>query len=599
MHKVDTLGFRGAIFLACVVWFTATASEARQDIRHPDTKRLAAEFVLSEEPSNPDALVEIPDAVLRRAVEEELGKDEDESISRGDMAHLKYLYVDGDIRRLEGLEHALNLVSFYCTCTLGRDGISDLAPLTASDVLTNLRIYGCSLSDVKPLAEIHSLQFLDLTRNNVVDITPLAELGSLESVVLGENAIFSLSAIGDLRALKTLVVSFNYIEDVTPLEDLGSLTYLDIRRNVVTDLSALSELSSIEDLVLIENYISDIRPLIENESISAGAEIDIRYNPLSARALETDIPLLQERGVNVRFDAPESSTDAEVEIVDPEMRTIIQRATRRGDGWPIDVDDMEGVFVLDARGFHVKDIAGIEHAIKLSYVDLAGNSVGDISPLGDLSFLRVLYLDGNEVADLAPLSDLPLYALSLRDTRVRDFAPLANIERLRWVALDGNSISDVPLLPHRLEILHLANNAISDIGSLANLRWLSEVRLGGNAIRSLLPLAGLSNLAYVFLNDKSSQRSRAAQPGTPRRAPSAQQPCSQHRATAPRAAGSGGLARKSALGNVGEHPCARAAPGRHDRLDGPGGAVLSGGGREQRGLRSGSEQRQREWGCVH
>ena len=46
MYKVDTPRLRGPIFLACVVWFTATERDARHDIRHPDTKRLAAEFVL-------------------------------------------------------------------------------------------------------------------------------------------------------------------------------------------------------------------------------------------------------------------------------------------------------------------------------------------------------------------------------------------------------------------------------------------------------------------------------------------------------------------------------------------------------------------------
>ena len=60
------------------------------------------------EPSDPDALVDIPDAVLRRALEEELGKEEDEPITRGDMASLNRLRVGDGAGQLIGLEPHLS-----------------------------------------------------------------------------------------------------------------------------------------------------------------------------------------------------------------------------------------------------------------------------------------------------------------------------------------------------------------------------------------------------------------------------------------------------------------------------------------------------------
>ena len=498
MYKLACRNLHLAGFFACVASLATTAGNLGLAVVSPNATQHAVEVILPIV-SDPDALVNIPDAVLRRAVEEELGKGEDENISRRDMADLSTLSVSGDVGRLAGLEHAVNLVDFYCYCVLDGNDISDLTPLASLDVLTTLYMWGCGVSDVTPLSELRSLRTLVLGRNDITDVTPLAGLNDLEYLNFSLNAVFDLSAVNGLRSLKGLNAYTNYISDITPLESLDTLTDLNLQRNGISDIKVLSGLSMLSNLNLKENHIIDVDPLIENESLGVGAVVDLRYNPLSLNALETGIPLLQEKGVDVRFDAPESSTD--IEIVDPELRAVIERATRRGNGWPIGMDDMESVFVLDARGFHVEDLQGLGHATRLSYVDLSGSSVSDISPLDDLAFLRILYLDGNEVSDLAPLAGLPLWALSLRDTKVTDFGPLANIDSLRWLALDGNSISELPRLPRGLQILHLTNNAVADIGELANLRSLREVRLSGNSIRSLAPLGGLSNLAYVFLND--------------------------------------------------------------------------------------------------
>ena len=149
----------------------------------------------------------------------------------------------------------------------------------------------------------------------------------------------------------------------------------------------------------------------------------------------------------------------------------------------------------------IEDLAGIEHAADLEYLDLGGNAVANLAPLEALSSLRLLYLDGNEVSDIAALAELPLALLSLSNAKVDDFSALSNMYTLYWLALDANAIRDLPPLPASLQYLYLTNNAISDIGVLADLPRLREVRLSGNSIRSVAPLAGLSQLEQVFLND--------------------------------------------------------------------------------------------------
>ena len=583
------------------------------------------------EPSDPGALVDIPDAALRRALEEALGKEEDAPITRGDMASLDDLTIDGGVDQLTGLEHAINLVDLVCDkggvtdltplaelrsltqLSLQFNAISDIGPLSELDSLTSLNLHGNGIadivplaklisltelylgdnditdirvvaelrsltrlslrdnavSDITPLAELRSLTYLGLDYNAIVDIAPLAELRSLTWLNLSYNAISDIGPIAELRslwglflhgnpisdtmplaglealnalglgdngmadiaflaelrsltwlwlrgnaiadihalavleALETLNLRNNAISDIAPLASLESLTNLDLRVNDVADVAPLAGLDALEALDLAFNAISDIGPLVANDGLGRGDTLALERNPLSARALDNDIPMLQERGVEVTFDAPEplAEGDRAANIPDPAMRTVFEMALDKGPGWPIGVNEIAEITELDARGSRIEDLSGLEHATDLEYLDLGGNAVTDLALLGGLESLRLLYLDGNEVADIAALTELPLAILSLSDTKVDDFSALSNMDSLYWLALDGNAIRDLPPLPASLWHLYLTNNAISDIGVLADLPNLREVRLSGNAIRSLAPLAGLSRLEHVFLND--------------------------------------------------------------------------------------------------
>ena len=495
------------------------------------------------EPSDPDALVDIPDPVLRQALEEELDKEEDEPITRGDMATLNGLTINGGVDSLAGMEHAINLVDLVCVY----GGVADLTPLAELRSLTRLSLRANSISDIAPLGKLNSLALIDLWDNAISDIAPLGELGSLTTLNLGYNniadihalaglgsvttlelyynAISDIAPLGELGSLATLDLGYNDISDIHALAGLGSLTTLNLYNNVISDIAPLGELGSLATLYLgyndiadihalagldsltmlglDNNAISDIAPLVANDGLGSGDTLALERNPLSARARDTDIPMLQERGVDVTFDAPEplAEGDRAADIPDAAMRTVFERALDKGPGWPIGVNEIGEITELDARGSRIENLAGLEHATDLEYLDLGGNTVTDLSPLEKLLSLRLLYLDGNEVVDIAPLADLPLAILSLSNTNVEDFALLADMESLYWLALDGNSIRDLPPLPDSLRYLYLTNNAISDIGGLANLPQLREVRLSGNSIRSLAPLAALLRLEHIFLND--------------------------------------------------------------------------------------------------
>ena len=470
------------------------------------------------EPNDPDALVDIPDQVLRRALEEELKKETDEPITRGDMALLTYLDVEGGADQLTGLEHAINLE--YLSCSSGgvsdltplaelgsltalylrRNAIVDVAPLAGLEALTGLDLSYNAIFDVAPLAGLEALTWLNLIGNAVADVAPLAELEALKFLYLSSNAIADVAPLAGLEALTVLFLGGNAIADAAPLAGLEALTVLNLGINAIADVAPLAGLEALTSLRLDYNAIADVAPLVANDGLGNGDTLALEGNPLSALSIDTHIPKLQERGVEVTFDAPEAAGDRLADIPDPAMRTVFEGALNKGAGSPIGVREIAEIMELDARGSGVEDLAGLEHATNLWWLDLGGNAITNLAPLEDLLSLRVLYLDGNEISNIAPLAGLRLSVLSLGNTKVEDFALLADMP-LFWLALDGNSMRELPPLPDDLEYLYLMNNAISDIGGLADLPWLREVRLSGNSIRSLAPLARLWRLEHVFLND--------------------------------------------------------------------------------------------------
>ena len=401
-----------------------------------------------------------------------------------------------DIAPLAGLEALTSL-------NLGGNAISDIAPLAGLEALTTLSLGGNDIAHVAPLVELRSLTYLSLPANAISDIAPLAGLEALTSLNLAANDIADVTPLAELRSLTWLGLWNNAISDIAPLAGLISLSELYLNYNGISDIAPLARLISLRELYLTRNGISDIAPLVANDGLGRGDTLALEGNLLSARSLDDDIPTLQERGVEVTFDAPEplAEGDRAADIPDPAMRTAFEKALIKGAGWEIGVKEIGEITELDARGLRIQNLSGLEHATDLEYLDLGGNAVTDLALLGGLESLQLLYLDGNEVADIAALAELPLAILSLSDTKVDDFSPLSNMDSLYWLALDGNAIRDLPPLPASLWYLYLTNNAISDIGVLADLPNLREVRLSGNAIRSLAPLAGLSRLEHVFLND--------------------------------------------------------------------------------------------------
>ena len=207
----------------------------------------------------------IPDRNLAAAISEELGT----SITRQTLLKLTHLEAPNRrIRRLNGLQHARNLRYL----DLGSELVDGSGYINSNRV-----------SDFSPLVGLRHLAYLRADRNSISDISTLAGLLHLRYLSLDNNAISNLF----------------------PVAWLTKLRYLSANNNAISDISAVAGLTELRALHLFNNSISDISPLRESSLIGTRWDrtgLDIRWNPLSSASINTHIPALRAKWIQVVFD---------------------------------------------------------------------------------------------------------------------------------------------------------------------------------------------------------------------------------------------------------------------------------------------------------
>ena len=391
-------------------------------------------------------LVDLPDAALRKAVEEALGKASGDPIVRGEMATLRTLNSETGVQRLTGIEHAVNLRRLC----LVKGQISDLGPLAGMTSLRRLHLRSNAIADVSPLGRLAQLTVLDLDRNDISDARPLADLGSLKMLDLARNEISDVAPLAGLRSLTWLDLDHNDISDVAPLAGLKSLKTLDLDWNRTSDVAPLAGLTALTVLYLGDNGISDVAALAGLKSLTT---VGLRTNAISDVAPLAGLPSLTS---------------------------------------------------LNLTGNEIADLGPLAETKSLRTLALGRNRISDVAALAGLTSLRVLELQENELASVEHLSGLTsLTFLSLNDNEISAVAPLAGLTSLRSLHLGRNAISDVAPLGglKSLQKLTMYRNRIADVSPLAGLTSLQYLFLFDNAIADMLPLEGLRSLTWLYLDN--------------------------------------------------------------------------------------------------
>ncbi len=250
----------------------------------------------------------IPDANLRAAIKTNLGKASDEPITNFEMAFVSRLEApNSNISDLTGLELATNLTFLHLGYMVGfprnSNNISDFSSLSNLTRLRTLDLADTGITDITLLSNLTGLEILNLGNNDISDVSALSNLTSMRFLHLSNNDISDVSTLSNLTSLEQLHLSGNDISDVSALSNLARLRLLNLGSNGISDISTLSSWRSLDYLFLYNNNITDLSPLVANRGLDRGDIVDVQNNPLSATSLNTHIPALQFRGVDVQFGA--------------------------------------------------------------------------------------------------------------------------------------------------------------------------------------------------------------------------------------------------------------------------------------------------------
>ena len=312
--------------------------------------------------------VSIPDANLRAAIEEALGKTPGATITAEEMLTLtRFEAANKKINNLTGLESATNLERLE----LHHNLISDISPLAGLIRLNRLGLEDNAISDLTPLAGLISLERLEIGHNVVSDLSPLTGLTNLRGLGISDNLIIDLSPLIGLIKLEGISMSRNPPADLEPLSELTNLTHFHSWGTPILDLAPLAKLPKMREINICGGEISDLSPLADatglKELYFAGNEIS-DLSPLA---------------------------------------------------------NLTGLTRLSLKHNEVSDVSPLASLQNLTWLDLHDNGILDVSPLGGLNGLTWLDLSENAISDVSSLTSLPsLTWMGLTENPIADVSSL-------------------------------------------------------------------------------------------------------------------------------------------------------------------------------
>lgn len=190
---------------------------------------------------------------------------------------------------------------------------------------------------------------------------------------------------------------------------------------------------------------------------------------------------------------------------------------------------------LDLAGNEIVDLTPIKNCKKLEKLDLSSQystsqykELSDISPLANLTNLKVLKLKTNDIQDVSVLKNLinleeldlfgnrkiksiegfekltKLKILLLNRTRsIKDITALKECKNLQQLSIQGNKVDNIDALKdHKnLEKLDISSNNIKDITAISSSVNLTELLASGNKIENILAIKDLVNLKALHISE--------------------------------------------------------------------------------------------------
>jgi len=96
-----------------------------------------------------------------------------------------------------------------------------------------------------------------------------------------------------------------------------------------------------------------------------------------------------------------------VDVPDSNLRAVINIQLGRNYMDNLSRNDLARLTILNANGFSINDLMGLEWAVNLTTADLQNNNIASTTPLDGLTNLTMVLLDGNPVAGNDSDEDIP------------------------------------------------------------------------------------------------------------------------------------------------------------------------------------------------
>ena len=312
--------------------------------------------------------VDIPDANLREAINEALGKAPDARITVDEMETLTRLDANNrGISNLTGLETAINLDDLR----LNHNLVSDISPLAELLRLHHIELHDNTIADISPLKGLINLGGLHISHNLISDISPLEGLVNLRGVNLGHNVVDDWSPLAGLIKLEWINMSHNPVADLSSLTGLISLTSFHSWGTPILSLAPLTESPKMRVISICGGEISDVSSL---EGLTSLKELYLPGNQvsdISALASLTGLTRLSLEGNEI------SDVSA--------------------------LEKLSGLTWIDLHHNTISDVSSLSALSNLTWVDLSQNRITDVSSLASLSNLGWMGLTENPIADVSSL----------------------------------------------------------------------------------------------------------------------------------------------------------------------------------------------------
>ena len=191
-----------------------------------------------------------------------------------------------------------------------------------------------------------------------------------------------------------------------------------------------------------------------------------------------------------------------ISIPDRNLAATVREQLGLASGDPVTQLDMLRLTRFQAVDRQITDLTGLEHAMRLSDLNMLVNQIKDITPLSKLTNLWKLSIGGNRISDLTPFKSLTnLNELSLGYNPIGDITVLPLLKNLQRLSLDNNPISDISRVWEltQLRELRLRFLEIRDISRLTKFTGLELLQIDGTQVSDISPLAGLTDLNLLTL----------------------------------------------------------------------------------------------------